>query len=160
MTSPVKRFPLLVLAALILALAGCESAPALPTRVRERISPTYRTRVFAAEQRATYEAAKSALGEFGFRFVSGGPAQGKLEALSAVEASDSMQRARQVSLSVKLSPAADGGTEVAALFSDIYEDDFSKRAGMGTTQALKDSPLYEVFFRYLEQSLTAARSAP
>lgn len=139
-----------------LLIAGCESRPSISETVRQKFAPTFKTHVVQVEQRQAYDAAKAALGKFGFRFMSGGPAQGKIEALSAVDASDALQRARQVSLSVRLSPASSGGTEVEALFSEILEDSFSKREGMGTTQPLKDTPLYEVFFRHLDEEVVKA----
>ena len=106
-----------------------------------------------ADQRKTYEAARAALKQIHFNFVRGGAAQGKLEALSALQPGEGPRAARQVSLSVKLSLGPNGGTEIAALFSEIREDEFSKREGMGTSTPMDDTPLYEVFFRYVDQQL-------
>ena len=152
---PVKKIPALLLAAVVLAVAGCESGSKLPTAFRERISPTYRTHVVTVEQKPAYEAARVALRKMNFKITSGGAAQGKLEAISVLQPGDGARSARQISLSVKLAPAPTKGTEVSALFSEIREDEFSKREGMGTSTPMQDTPLYEVFFRHLDEALTA-----
>ena len=148
-----KIIPVLLLSAAAIILGGCESGPRFPSAVRERISPTYRTHVVTAEQKPVYEAARAALRKMNFTFTSGGPAQGKIEALGALQAGDGAGSARQISLSVKLAPAIPGGTEISALFSEIREDAFSKREGMGTSTAMHDTPLYEVFFRHIDEAL-------
>jgi hypothetical protein len=153
----VKHFPALLFAACALVLGACESGPRWPTSLRERIAPTYRRQVVAAEQKPAYEAARAALEEMNFRFVSGGAAQGKLEALGALQPGGGPRSARQLSVNVRFSPAINSpaaiGTEVAILFSEILEDEFSKREGLGTKTPLQDTPLYEGFFRQLETAL-------
>lgn len=149
----VKKFPVLVLASVVIAFAGCESGSKLPGVLRERISPTFKQHVVQAEQKPAYEATRVALRKMNYKITSGGAAQGKIEALSALQPGDGAGSARQVSLSVRLSPAATGGTLVEALFSEIREDSFSKREGMGTSMPMQDTPLYEVFFRYLDEAL-------
>jgi hypothetical protein len=153
----VKKLSVLLLAAVVLAGPGCESGPKLPAAFRERISPTYRPHSVSAEQKTAYEAARAALRKVNFKFMSGGAAQGKLEALSVLQTGEGPRAARQISLSVKLAPGADGGTQVSALFSEIREDEFSKREGMGTSTPMHDTPLYEVFFRYLDEALDPAK---
>jgi hypothetical protein len=149
----VKTIPVLLLAALALPFAGCGSSSKLPSAFRERIAPTYRTHVVAAAQKPVYEAAKAALHKINYTFTSGGAAQGKLEAMGALQPGDGARSARQLTLSLKLAPAANGGTEVSALFSEIREDEFSRREGMGTSTPMMDTPMYEVFFRYLDEQL-------
>jgi hypothetical protein len=149
----VKKLATLLLAAVVLAGAGCESGPKLPAAFRERISPTYRPHSASADQKMAYEAARVAVRKMNFKFTSGGAAQGKLEAISVLQPGEGPRAARQISLSVKLAPGANGGTEVSALFSEIREDEFSKREGMGTSTPMQDTPLYEVFFRHLDEAL-------
>ena len=146
----------LVLSSLVLALAGCGSVGSdFTTNVREKFDgPTYRTKVFAADERVVYDAARQAVDKLGFRFVSGGAAQGRIQALSGLTASDSLQGARQLSMTVKLGPVA-AGTEVAVLITEQVEDDFNKGAGQATETTLRESPLYEVFYREIAQGLTA-----
>lgn len=141
----------------VVALSGCSSSDPLPLpgAVRERFAPTYRTRVVQADKRQTYDAAKLALKEIGFRFVNGGPAQGKLSGLNNVSLSSDGRGSRQLSIDVKLTPVPDG-TEVAVLFSDVIEDDFGNRPGMGTTTPVRESALYEAYFRDVEQALAHA----
>lgn len=148
-----KKFPALLFAAAALVLAGCESGPKLPAAFRERISPTFRPHVVAAEQKPAYEAARVALRKMNFKITSGGAAQGKIEAISELQPGEGPRSARQVSLSVKLTPATAGGTEVSAMFFEILEDNFGKRDGMGTSTPMPDTPLYDVFFRHLDEAL-------
>jgi hypothetical protein len=145
-------FPLLLGLAFVGGCSSMESV-SMPSSMRERFTgPTYRTRVVEADQRKTYEAAKLALREIDFKFVRGGPAQGKLHAISSVSSSSDLRGARQLELDVKLGYAP-GGTEVGLLFSEITEDDSTTRGGMGTSAPMRDSALYEVFFRAIEQAL-------
>jgi hypothetical protein len=149
----VKNLFALFLAVLSLAIVGCESGARLPAVFRERISPTYQSRVVAVEQKPAYEAARVALKKMNLTITSGGPAQGKIEGLSALQSGDGAGSARQLAISVRLTRALAGGTDVAVLFSEIREDAFSKREGMGTSTPMQDSPLYAVFFGHLDAAL-------
>jgi hypothetical protein len=146
-----------VFVGLILALAGCGSVGAnFKKSVSEKIDgPTYRTKVVMADARAAYEAAEQAVEKLGFHVTGGGPAQGRLEALNGLSANDSLQGARQMALKVKLSPVATGGTEVALLLTEQVQDDFNKGAGGVIETPLRESALYAVFFRLVEQVLAA-----
>ncbi len=150
------RFRVISIVLGLAALTGCSSfeSVSMPSSVRERFSPTYQTRIVNADQRTTYEAAKAALKRMDFRFERGGPAQGKLSAIGGLTVSGDMRGARQLSLEVKLT-AASGGTEVAALFSEITEDDFSKHPGMGITSPVRQTGIYDVFFQHVESALAA-----
>ena len=143
------------LAGLLLAgallLGGCAAADSIRESVAQDHAP--HVRVFAAEPRATYAAAHAALEPMGFRFVHGGPAEGQLDALSAVMPGEAGENARQVSLHAEFH-AAEGGTEVKLTLKEIIEDD-SARLGMATTTRLRDTPLYEVFFHAIQANLTA-----
>ncbi len=152
-----KTFFVLIVSSVVLVLAGCGTSGAdFKTSVREKFDgPTYRLKVVVGDSRAVYEAARRAVDKLGFRFVSGGPSQGRIEALSGVSANDSLQGARQLAMKVRLSPLATGGIEVAVLFTEQVQDDFSKGMGQTTESPLRESALYEVFFRTLEQSLAA-----
>ncbi len=146
-----------VLTGCVLALAGCGSVGAdLKTSVREKFDGlTYHTKVVTADGRATYQAAKQAVGKLGFRVTGGGPAQGRIDALSVLSANDSLQGASQLSMKVKLSSVATGGTEVAMLLTEQIQDDFNKGAGQVIETPLRESALYVVFFRSVEQALAA-----
>ena len=146
-----------VLTGLVLALAGCGSVGAdFKTSVSEKFTgPTYRTKVVTADGRAAYEAAKLAVEKLGFRVTGGGPAQGRIEALNQLSANDSLQGARQLALKVKLSPLTTGGTELAMLITEQVQDDFNKGTGQVTETPLRESAIYEVFFRTVEQTLAA-----
>ena len=63
----------LLVAALLLG-AGCEDITE-PLQEEIESSALPEVRVFAADQKTTYEAARAALAQIGFRFVKGGPAK-------------------------------------------------------------------------------------
>lgn len=149
-----KTFSLL-LAVFGLALAGCESISDATGGIREKLAARNQphTRTFAAEPRATYEAARGALDQMDFRFLRGGPAQGELEGMGGVSPGDTPGSARQIAITVRLSPAATGGTEVRVWLREIIEEDPSHNTGRATESPLRDTGLYEAFFRNLQQGL-------
>ena len=93
----------------------------------------------------------------GYRFVRGGPAQGELEAISGVATADSLSSSRQISLSAKLRPTLEGGTEISLIFKELIEADSVRKAGQATATPMIDTPLYEVFFRTVQQVLDAPK---
>jgi hypothetical protein len=139
------------LLAAALALGGCAVADSVRERVAAESSP--HARVFASDPRTTYAAARAALDPMGFTFTRGGPAEGRMEALSAVLPGEAGENARQVSLQAEFH-SAEGGTEVRVTLKEIIEDD-AARLGMATTTGLRDTPLYEVFFHAIQANLTA-----
>jgi hypothetical protein len=146
-------------AALCLAsalLCGCDST--IGDSVQSALSPREapRTRAFQAEGRATYLAAKAAAEDMGYHYVRGGPAQGELDEMSDISGGDDSGSSRQVSLKVRLSPADPSGTSVEASFEEILESaSTGATPGIATETPLRDTPLYEVFFRTLGQDLQA-----
>ena len=66
-----------------------------------------------------------------------------------------LQGARQLALKVKLSALTTGGTELAMLITEQVQDDFNKGTSQVTETPLRESALYEVFFRTVEQTLAA-----
>jgi len=146
-------------AALCLAsalLCGCSST--IGDSVQSVLSPREapRTRVFQAEGRAAYDAAKAAAEEMGYHYVRGGPAEGELDELSEISGGDDSGSSRQISLKVRLSPADPSGTTVEVSLEEILESSQSGAApGLATETPLRDTPLYEVFFRTLGQHLGA-----
>jgi hypothetical protein len=152
------KFMLLFSCLLGLMLAGCDS-------VSEQLSapfvpPQPKTHVFAADERATYAAARAALGDIGFGFSRGGPAQGVLEALSGVQTEGEegyLNGASQLQLEAHFSSAAVGGTEVDVVMHEIVQNDMNQHPGMGTSTVLRDSPVCEEFFQAIGRRLAAAR---
>jgi hypothetical protein len=136
-------------------LSGCESS--LPVDVRSALGPREapRSRVFQADQKATYAAVRAAADEMGYKFEHGGPAEGRLEAMSPINRGDDPGSARQISMKVTLSPAAESGTEVEVSLVEVIEEDSANQPGMATETPLKDTPLYEVFFRNVQTALGA-----
>jgi hypothetical protein len=136
-----------------LVLAGCDS-------VSEQISapfvaPQPKSHVFAADERATYAAARTALDDMGFGFARGGPAQGVIEALSGVQTGGetSLNGARQLQLEANFSSTADGGTQVDVVLHELVQSDLNQNPGMGTSTRLRDSPVYEEFFSAIGRHL-------
>ena len=138
-------------------LSGCDSLTDTSAMVRglsSRGQP--KTHAFAGDPHAVYTAAKASLDAIDFRYTGGGPAQGRLEALSGLSQGDSARSTRQVALKATFEPSPDGGTEVSLLLSEYNEADSSNHPGMTTETPLTDTPLYEVFFRELQKNLAAA----
>jgi hypothetical protein len=137
-----------------LFLAGCENAP---DTVQEGLGipvPVH-MRVFSADQKATYDAALASLSQMGYRYVRGGPAQGELEAISGISIGDSMTSSEQFRLKARFEPGEGGGTEVSVKMTEIIQEDSEHDLGRATETPLEDTPLYEVFFRGIQQELAA-----
>src|SRR5580658_7973052 len=137
-----------------LLLSGCESG--LSDDVRSALGPREapRSRVFQADQKATYAAARKAVDDMEFRFEKGGPAEGKLEALSAIQGGDEgAASARQISMKVTMQPGPESGTEVDVSLTEILSTDATNQPGMATQTPLHDTPLYDVFFKDIQKYL-------
>ncbi len=148
-----------VLAAAV-AFAGCESLSDISDSVREKIAARDQpqTKVYPEiAPRAVYEAARVAIGQMDFRFLRGGAAQGELEAINGVSTGDAPHSARQVSLKLRLHATTDGGTEVQAWMKEVIEADSANRAGTATETPLRDTPLYDTFFRNLQKAIDAQK---
>jgi len=145
------------------ALSGCESLSTATDAVREKLAARDepQLRVYPdVSSRVVYEAARVALGEMGFRLVHGGAAQGELDAISGVSGSDaanSGNSARQISLKVRLHVASDGATEAKVWLKEIIEADSANHAGTATETPLRDTPLYDTFFRNLQRAIEAQK---
>jgi hypothetical protein len=150
-----KTTPLIAVLCAAALLSGCESG--LSDDVRSALGPREapRSRVFQADQKATYAAVRSAADEMGYKFERGGPAEGELEALSSINRGDDPGSARQISMKVHLSPAVESGTEVEVSLIEVIEEDSANQPGMATQTPLHDTPLYEVFFRDVQTALNS-----
>ncbi|HVW22195.1 MAG TPA: hypothetical protein VHC86_13365 [Opitutaceae bacterium] len=137
----------------VLLLAGCDTMESVRDRVTQ--GPPPQERIFAAEPRATYAAVQAALRSLDFRQTHGGPAEGTIDALSAIQPGDNPGGARQVSVHAELR-AVDGGTAVDVQMKEILEDDSQRHPGMATSTALRDTPMYEVFFHAVQAALAPA----
>jgi hypothetical protein len=80
-----------------------------------------------------------------------------MEAVSGVSSNDSLRSARQITLKLQLKEVVEGMTEASLVLSEIIESDSRSSAGMGTGAQLNDTPLYEVFFRNVQQALDAPK---
>jgi hypothetical protein len=141
--------------AALLVSTGCESVRSdIRESVREKIAgPQYRERVFSGDARATFDAARRAVVAMGFRVDrAGGAAQGKIVAFSGLQSGQDLAASRQIRLQIEISPY---GTEsrVRALLTEVLEADFARGPGHATENGLKDTPLYEVLFRRIEEGL-------
>jgi hypothetical protein len=145
--------PVLMLAALV--FSGCESTPG--EEMGRLGPPPAKTRTFQADPRAVYDAARVALAQMSFRVTGGGPAQGRIEAVSGLSTGDSLQSTRQISISIQITPLDDGSSEVSAELKEAVEEDSADRPGFATETRLKDTPYYDVFFNGLGQALVAPK---
>ena len=142
-------------AAALCVLCGCDSLSGVAAGVRAKLAVRDEPRVrdYPAPPRATYEAVRIAADQMGFRFLRGGPAQGEFDAINGVGQGDVPNSARQISMKVLLYPASDGGTEVSVLLQEIVEADSSNHAGFATETPLRDTPLYDAFFRSVQKAI-------
>lgn len=154
---PVSAFCSVVLLSFagLSAFSGCDSLSSVRQKIAAREAP--HTHLFKATSRATYEAARVAIDKMGFKFVRGGAAQGELEAVSAIGSGDTLSSSRQITLRMKLDGSVEGATEASVWMSEIIERDSSNHAGMGTGSPLRDTPLYEVFFRNVQQGIDSPK---
>lgn len=156
--------PMFLVALLLcgLAAAGCESLSEARDSVRERFAARNepRTRTFSAPPRVVFDAVRTAAAQMGYRQTRGGPAQGEYEGISGVGAGERVGSSRQVGIKVTVRETLDGGSsEVGVRFTEILEDDSSNRMGMATESTMRDTPLYEIFFRNVELALGQRASA-
>lgn len=137
------------------AFAGCESVRNdLGAGMREKFSgPVYQRRVIEADAQAVFDAARVTLEQLGFRITRAGAAQQVIDGVSGLASDDRLRGSRQRTAKVRLATASDGGVEVAVLFTEVVEDDFSAGSGRATETTLRDHPLYEAFFSALSGRL-------
>jgi hypothetical protein len=135
-------------------LSGCESGGSdMPELMTLGAREAPKSRTYEADQKATYEAAKAVVAKMEYRFVRGGPAEGRLEALSSINGGEEPGSARQLSLKVTFGPGATSGTEMTVSFTEIIEADSANHPGVATQTPLHDTPLYEDFFRDVQRAL-------
>jgi hypothetical protein len=155
-----KTFFAAAMLALALAFTGCESLSDARDSIREKLvaRDQPQVRVFPdAALRSVYEATRVAIGQMDFRFLRGGAAQGELDAISGVSSGDTPNSAHQISLKVRLHTTPDGGTEAKVWLKEIIEADSANRAGTATETPLRDTPLYDTFFRNLQKAIDAQK---
>jgi hypothetical protein len=137
-----------------LLLSGCESS--LSEDLRSELGPREapKTKVFQADQKAVYAAARRAVDDMEFHFERGGPAEGKIEAHSAITGGDdTATSARQISMKVTMEPESGGGTSVEVSLTEILSAAPTNKEDMATQTPLRDTPLYDVFFKDIQRFL-------
>jgi len=146
------KLSFLFIFALVL-VAGCEDiSDTIHNYVPNKPEPS--VHVFNADPRRTYAAAKTALEQIGFHYVSGGPATGRLYAISDVSAGDSQGSSHQYTLTATFHALIDGsGTDVTLNLTEVIEADTQKHQGMGTEAGLKDTALVNIYYRAIAQNL-------
>jgi len=148
-----KRFLAPVLMLCALAMAGCSG----PGETYGRPGPAPETsRTFQSDPRSVYDAALVSLARMEFRVTKGGPAQGKIEAVSGLTQRDNLKGSRQVSMSIRISQLGDG-SEVSVVLKEIIEEDSGDRPGFATETKLRDTPYYDVFFNGVTEALTVPK---
>jgi len=146
------KLPLLLIC-ILACVAGCEE---ISDTVHNYIpnKPEASVHVFNADPRKTYAAAKTALEQIGFHYVSGGPATGRLYAISDVSAGDSQGSSHQFTITANFHALIDGsGTSVTLNLTEVIEADTQKHQGMGTEAGLKDTALVNIYYRAIAHNL-------
>jgi uncharacterized protein YceK len=138
----------------IALLSGCATLSDATSGVREAMAERDqpRTHSYEADQRTTYQAVRIAAEKMGYRFLKGGAAQGRLEAVGSVGAGESNRSSRQIMMRVDLKPAEDK-TEVRVRLTEVIESESGSRSVTTTESPLRGTPQYEVFFRAVQQVL-------
>ena len=139
--------PVLALAAL--TMVACSA----PGEKYGRMGPAPETtRTFQSDPHSVYDAALVSLAKMEFRVIKGGPAQGKIEAVSGLAKRDNLQGSRQISISIQIS-ALGNESEISAVLKEIIEEDSNDRPGFATQSKLRDTPYYDVFFNGVTEAL-------
>jgi hypothetical protein len=150
-------FGTMALALGVMLVAGCESDDSPVSRVEQQVTGNYptRTRTFQGQEREVYMAARQALKAMGYRVTKGGPAEGFLDASSRVEPGDDASTSRQFGLHAEFQQGLDGKTtDVIVSMSETEAPDSPLLSGRaGSEVPLRDTPLYEVFFRGVQDAL-------
>lgn len=150
-----NRLAVVGFALAVALLSGCatlsDAAGGMREAMAERDQP--RTHSYAAPQRVTYQAVRVAAEKMGYRFLKGGAAQGRFEAVSSVGSGESNRSSRQIAMKVDLKPTLDEGTEIAVRLTEVIESESATRSVMTTESPLRGTPQYEVFFRAVQQAL-------
>lgn len=126
---------------------------------REKVSgPDFQREVMPGSQAAAFKASQRILYDMGFRLTRTRAAQGIVEAISGISSDSAHIGSRQRAAYVLLEDGVDG-VEVRIRFTEIVEESFGRGAAGGTENTLRDTPLYQVFFRQLGVALAAEAEA-
>ncbi len=139
------------------ALSGCAGSGDSPLeRVRQQVTGDYPTRLrtFAGDERTVFAATRTALKRMGYRIDRAGASQGYIDAASAIGPAEEPGRVHQFGIHVSLAAALDAkSTEVTARMTETLADDRNGQFGQGAETPLRDTALYEVFFRAVQGAL-------
>jgi hypothetical protein len=138
-------------------LGGCAVADAAGQAVQRRWQDPAVERVFPGAPRDVYGSLRGVVTRLGYRVVRGSPAQGELEAVSAVGTGLDPGTSRQLVLRIRLT-AAEAGTTVRVRVAEVREEDSSRRAGYATEVPLPPGPRHEALLAELGRELTAQKS--
>lgn len=135
----------------VLLLAGCESAD-LGLRDRFQPAPAV-SHILAAAPEAVFAATREFLPTMGFRVTRSRSSSGIIEGVSRVQVAGDMRGARQTTVKIVFAPTLDGETEIQVWMTEVIEDDYDKRAGMGTQTPLRDASLYKALVHGISRQL-------
>ena len=154
-----KALQLLVLLIVVGGLlGGCESIESVRDTVKDRVAGVPpKVRAVEGEPRQVYEAARLAMEKQGFRFMSGGPAQGRLEGLTRIDGGREFGSSRQRSISVHMEPLDGGRTEVQVLLTEIVDEGSERSVGGPAETPLRESPGYDTFFAEMERQMQSSK---
>ncbi|HEY3758002.1 MAG TPA: hypothetical protein VGL42_17735 [Opitutaceae bacterium] len=154
----------LAIAVFAFALTSCDSLDSSVTRVKEQVTGNYPTRTqnFAGAPRAVYAAARQTLKAMEYRFEKGGPAEGFLDALSRPLPGDDPTTWRQFGVHAEFHASLDRkSTDVVVSMTETEAPDQPGIANRSGTQVpLRDTSLYDVFFRGIQEALDQPDTKP
>lgn len=151
-------------AACAVLLTSCDSLDTSVTRVKEQVTGDYPTRTqnFVGTPRAVYAAARQTLKSMNYRFEKGGPAEGFLDAVSRPLPADDATTWRQYGVHAEFHASLDEkSTDVVVGMTETEAPDQPGIADRSGTQIpLRDTPLYGVFFRGIQEALNQPDTKP
>jgi len=152
----IRFFTLVGLGIGVLLAGGCASWERVKTGAQERLGgrPTPHAATFMGTQREVYDAARAAMEKLGFVYQRGGAAVGNLVGVSSLDATGSYRRTSQQVIEMEMDETLnDGEIEVQVWLSEILETDPYRTTGRAGATPLRDSSLYDGFFRALQVEL-------
>ena len=142
-------------------LVGCQSEDSeelkdLHIGLGPREAP--KDRIYQADQKATFEAAKDVITAMGYTIEKSGAAQGEITALSGVSRGDPRAGERQISLRVKLTQASATETDMEVSLTEIIATDSGAQGSLATQTPLADPALYDDIFNKMARALAAPKA--
>ncbi len=146
-----KFLLVLLLGSFAAFLGGCDSMDSVPTRVHDRFTAVPpQIRVYAADKRAVFKAAQTAVKNVGLLVGHTSFDKGVVEGYAPIRPGDATRDTRQTTMQLQLTETPEGDIQASLLVSENTEGSFP---GGVSKQDLPTHSLYGLYFAALEQVL-------